>query len=126
MGKNEPAATIRALDDISNEVCKAIDVADFCRSIHCDAAFRSSAADSFAKLSACIRDLNSDTIIYDKICEIHRHNLTTYHLDDEDYYFVNDMKAELENEGVHLIGEEKKMASVIHVRKLFCPDVPND
>jgi hypothetical protein len=54
-GECPPSAdTLLLLDSISNEVCSVIDVAELCRNVHEDPAFRLAAEHAFSELSAYV------------------------------------------------------------------------
>ncbi|KAL7535895.1 hypothetical protein ACHAWF_005307 [Thalassiosira exigua] len=56
--------TLHALDDISNAVCRVVDAAELCRSVHACPEWRRAASDAFGKLSEYIGSLNADENLY--------------------------------------------------------------
>lgn len=98
---------LELLDAISNELCLAIDSAEFIRNAHQDSAFQQAASDSFSLLNALIVDLNADTTLYNILKDI---------IDDETFssLSVNDKQVALDLlrdfklEGIHLSQEHRQ------------------
>lgn len=95
----------RLLDALSNYICLVIDMAEFLRHVHDDAAFIRSAEKAYTILSSYINQLNRDTKIYLLICSLIRSNLFDIY---EDKTFLLDMKREYEKEGIWLSLENEK------------------
>jgi len=70
LDNNNVKELLRRLDDISNELCKVLDVAEFCRNVHEDIEFKESAENVFHKLSHIINELNTDEDVYQKLKNI--------------------------------------------------------
>eukprot|EP00898_Chlorokybus_atmophyticus_P006739 jgi/Chlat1/7066/Chrsp57S06726 len=56
--------TLNMLDDLSNTVCKVVDAAELCRSVHTDREFVQAAQDAYMQLSHYIQSLNSSPSLY--------------------------------------------------------------
>ena len=107
LGSQYPSETLLVLDRISNEICSVIDVAEFCRHVHSDANYREAAEASFYQLSSFIHSLNSDSSLYNKLCEIVNSEEIMNTLNDEERIFAIDLKKEFETDGIHLSEEER-------------------
>ena len=113
LGDSDPNTTLLLLDRISNEVCSVIDVAEFCRNVHENAAFRKEAEDAFETLSSFIHGLNGDETLYQKLRRIVDTDAVFRSLDREYQLFALDLKAEFEVDGIHLPERVRERANAL-------------
>jgi intermediate peptidase len=109
----DPRRTLLLMDQISNEICSVIDVAEFCRNTHEDENFREQAEDSFSTLSSFIHGLNADTSLYTKLRNIVDDDLIFAKLPTEYQIFAKDLKAEFESDGIHLKVQDRERAVIL-------------
>jgi len=106
----DPLETLLLMDQISNEVCSVIDVAEFCRSAHDSPEYKHEAEESFSMLSSFIHTLNSDQQLYSKLKNIIMDKEIFNNLPKEYQLFALDLTAEFESDGIHLKGDDRKAA----------------
>lgn len=58
------AATIRALDDMSDALCRVLDAAEFCRNVHVDDEWRNAASKVCIELGSFVHELNTNYSLY--------------------------------------------------------------
>jgi len=92
------SAKLSYLDNISNELCSIMDVAECCRSLHMDPEYVSQSELVFSELSGLIIDLNSDKELYN-ILETIVQNRGEEELSNEEKYFANDLLRDFQMEG---------------------------
>ena len=97
-----PKETLSKLDQISNELCSVIDVAEACRHVHEDPGLKRSSEEAFADLSNFISILNNDIMLHSSLCKIISSNNRILGLNSEDRIFAIDLKQEFESNGIHL------------------------
>jgi len=112
-----PSDTLLILDQISNELCKVLDSAEFVRNLHEDEVFRDAAQGAFDDMSEFMHELNCDTLLYKRLDEIiHKKTLwrpltdsrsscdnnITISLSEEERVFAGDLYKEFISEGIHL------------------------
>lgn len=95
------------MDQISNEVCSVIDVAEFCRSAHDNPEYKYEAEESFSILSSFIHTLNSDEALYSKLKNIVTNKEIFTNLPKEYQLFALDLISEFESDGIHLKGDDR-------------------
>ena len=111
--QKEPIKILLLLDQISNEVCSVIDVAEFCRIAHDDQDSRKAAEDAFSTLSTFIHRLNTDEYLYTTLQRIVDDEKTFFELPEEHQIFAKDLKLEFESGGIHLRGQQKESADTL-------------
>jgi intermediate peptidase len=94
------------LDSISNEVCSVIDVAELCRNVHEDPAFRQAAESAFSELSAYIHELNTDATLYRSLMTLVDDSTVWKSLTGEQRRVAEDLRKEFEADGIHRQGTE--------------------
>jgi intermediate peptidase len=104
----EPKQSLVLLDAISNELCSVIDAAELCRNVHENVDFKISAENSFSLISNLIHKLNTDKIIYKRLIDIKNNIVVWQSLTIEEKMFVDELKNELEFEGIYLSSEKKE------------------
>lgn len=65
-----PKDTLLILDQISNELCKVLDSAEFVRNVHENEGFQKAAQEAFDEMSDFMHELNCDTLLYKRLDEI--------------------------------------------------------
>jgi mitochondrial intermediate peptidase len=108
--EKDPLKTLLLLDQISNEVCSVLDVAEFCRNAHDDELYREKAEHAFSTLSLFIHNLNTDITLYSALQRIVDTDSIFKLLPDEHKLFAKDLKSEFESGGIHLLGNEREEA----------------
>ena len=111
--QKDPLKILLLLDQISNEVCSVIDVAEFCRIAHDDQDCRKAAEDAFSTLSTFINKLNTDEYLYSALQRIVEDEQTFSKLPEEHQIFAKDLKLEFESGGIHLRGQERESANIL-------------
>lgn len=114
------------LDDISNEVCRVIDAAEMCRSVHTSEDWRTSASKAFVILSDYISDLNTDVSLYNAL----RKFVVPYVEDfnEEQQRMAILLKNEFERDGIHLPSNEREelktiMSHITHLESMFTNNI---
>ncbi len=104
-------------DAISRNICSVIDVAEFVRSAHSDAAYRQAAEEAYSIVSRLINSLNMNSDLYHKLLA----TIEKYDKDfnEEDKIFAHDLKHEFESDGIHLSSKNKLILAKYQVA-LFC------
>ena len=108
--EKDPLKTLLLLDQISNEVCSVLDVAEFCRNAHDDENYREKAEHAFSTLSLFIHNLNTDITLYTALQRIVDAESIFKLLPDEHKLFAKDLKSEFESGGIHLVGNDREEA----------------
>ena len=111
--QKDPFKILLLLDQISNEVCSVIDVAEFCRIAHDDQDCRMAAEDAFSTLSTFIHRLNTDEYLYNTLQRIVDDEKSFSELPEEYQIFAKDLKLEFESGGIHLRGQQKESADIL-------------
>ena len=93
---------LQALDGISNAVCSVIDVAELCRHVHAEPAWRHAAEESFEQLAGYIGQLNADVGVYECVRRITDDPVVFAELGEEDRRFAVALRAEYERDGIQL------------------------
>ena len=108
--ETDPLRNLLLMDQISNEVCSVIDVAEYCRRAHDDVEYRGQAEVAFTALSNFIHSLNTDITLYRKLQNIVDTESIFSLLPEEHKIFATDLKSEFESGGIHLRGTQKEAA----------------
>lgn len=108
--EKDPLRTLLLLDQISNEICSVLDVAEFCRNAHDDEHYREEAEHAFSTLSSFFHNLNTDIALYTALQRIVDTDNVFKLLPDEHKLFAKDLKSEFESGGIHLLGNERLKA----------------
>ena len=111
--ETDPLRALLLLDQISNEVCSVIDVAEFCRIAHDDPEYREKAEEAFLTLSMFIHSLNTDESLYSTLQHIVDTDTIFSNLPREHQLFAKDLKAEFESGGIHLRGDARDAAMLL-------------
>lgn len=96
------------LDSISNHICSVIDAAELCRCVHSSEQWRICAEGAFELLSDYMADLNTDSHLYDVLCQSIASPHVFHQLTEEEQRFATLLKAEFERDGIHLSTMERK------------------
>lgn len=108
--ETDPLRNLLLMDQISNEVCSVIDVAEYCRRAHDDVEYRGQAEVAFSALSNFIHSLNTDITLYTTLQKIVDTESIFSQLAEEHKIFATDLKSEFESGGIHLRGAQKEAA----------------
>ena len=103
------------LDALSNEVCSVIDAAELCRCVHPSHQWRTCAEGAFQLLSDYIADMNTDTSIYNALCQVATPPIIPL-LTEEEQRFVSLLKAEFERDGIHLSAYQRKQVKQLQTK----------
>jgi intermediate peptidase len=103
------------LDRISNEVCSIIDPAELCRNVHTNDIYRSAADEVFHTLISLIQELNSNVELYRKLSLIVNDESLFNQLSVEGKFIAQDMKTEMEINGIHLDENDKMKVAQLQV-----------
>ena len=107
------ASVIQGLDTISDRVCQVIDVAEFCRHVHCEEEWRRAAHETCMSLGAFVHELNTHYGLYSALdSSLESPDAATY---SSEYVEVGKMlRRDFQRFGVHLQGEQRdRMACLV-------------
>lgn len=107
--------SLQLFDDLSDRLCRVMDVAELCRNVHPQIDFVHAAHDAYTRVSTVIQHLNADSSIYEPLRNLynqHQHNLKSgAHqkniLSQEDAIMVKSLKEDFERGGIGLKRNEK-------------------
>jgi intermediate peptidase len=111
--KASGASVIQGLDTISDRVCQVIDVAEFCRHVHCEEEWRRAAHETCMSLGAFVHELNTHYGLYSALdSALESPDAATY---SSEYVEVGKMlRRDFQRFGVHLQGEKRdRMACLV-------------
>ncbi|CAI2351445.1 unnamed protein product [Caenorhabditis sp. 36 PRJEB53466] len=100
---SNPRKSIQIVDDISNEICKAADLAECVRQLHSDSEFREAAEDVSRDFCELVEGLNTNGPLYNKLKSSEARDI----LDDVDRRTLTLLLDDFEQSGVHLPNDEK-------------------
>jgi len=107
---------LQALDGISNAVCSVIDVAELCRHVHAEPAWRVAAEESFEQLAGYIGQLNADVGVYECVRRITEDPAVFAGLGEEDSRFAVALRAEYERDGIQLSDAARQELQALHAQ----------
>lgn len=115
--RSSPSVSIlQKFDDLSDRLCRVLDVAELCRNVHPDPGFVTAANDSYLELSSVVQELNADMSIYEPLRALHDENQRRVTLGlpllfdpgSEDSIMLHSLKTDFERGGIHLPDDKKK------------------
>lgn len=107
---NSGRKLVQIIDDISNELCKVADMAEFVRTTHPDARFRNSAEQAHADISCLVEKLNTNVPLYNKLRGYYEAGAN---MDECDRRVTRLYLLDFELSGIHLPDESR--AHYVHV-----------
>lgn len=112
---NRKRNLVHIFDDISNELCRVADLAEFIRTSHPDINYRQAANMSFASISQIVEKLNTNLPLYQKLKQAHTLaiNGETSNMDECDKRVCNLFLNDFEQSGIHL--DEKTRNKFVNV-----------
>jgi hypothetical protein len=102
---------VQIFDDISNELCRVADLAEFVRTSHPDVKFRETANLTFCSISQIVEKLNTNSALYKKLKNEYELSGQTANMDDCDKRVCKLFLIDFEQSGIHL--DEKTRNKVI-------------
>lgn len=114
-GRSPKPLVLQQFDDLSDRLCRVLDVAELCRNVHPDPEFVEASNDAYLQISTIIQNLNADYSIYEPLnvlFEQHQkpskiHGESRYVLSQEDVIMVKSLKEDFERGGISLQQSEK-------------------
>uniref|UniRef100_A0A8R1DY90 Peptidase_M3 domain-containing protein n=1 Tax=Caenorhabditis japonica TaxID=281687 RepID=A0A8R1DY90_CAEJA len=100
-----PRTSLQIVDDISNEICKAADLAECVRQLHSETEFREMAEDVSRDFCELVESLNTNTDLYRKLKDSEKADAAR--LDDVDRRTLALLVDDFEQSGVHLAEAER-------------------
>jgi len=100
------ARSVYALDEISNEICSVVDVAEVCRHTHPSKEYVQAAERAYVRLQDYVASLNADEGLYNALSEARR--VDGKSLSQEGARVALTLQEDFERGGIHLQGAEKK------------------
>jgi intermediate peptidase len=102
----KPRKLVQIFDDISNELCRVADVAEFVRTSHPNADFRQNADEVYAQISQIVEQLNTNHELYMKLKQSLGNDTT---LDECDKRVCRLFLADFEQSGISLEKKKRNM-----------------
>lgn len=93
---------IRKLDQLSDVLCKAIDVAEFIRNTHTKQAWIDAAQKTHEILFEYMNQLNTNVELYKYLAEVLNDSSVTSHLSEEEIKVGEYLKEDFEKSGIHM------------------------
>lgn len=93
---------VQIFDDISNELCRVADLAEFVRTSHPDVHYREAANLSFCSISQIVEKLNTNLKLYNKLKNEYESNTNKNIMDDCDRRVCRLFLIDFELSGIHL------------------------
>jgi len=95
---------VHIFDDISNELCRVADLAEFVRTTHPDINYRQAANMAFASISQMVEKLNTNLVLYKKLKSAYTQAIEgeTTNMDECDQRVCNLLLNDFEQSGIHL------------------------
>jgi len=97
---------VQIIDDISNELCKVADMAEFIRTTHPQATYRHSAEQAHAAISCLVEQLNTNVPLYEKLRGYYEAGAN---MDECDRRVTRLYLADFEQSGIHLPDETRSL-----------------
>lgn len=105
--RGDAVAALHLLDDVSNTICKVLDVAAFLREYHAQAAWREHADGALAGLGGYMYALNAHRPLHDALTAITESPSAMARLSPEQRRMALLLQAEFERDGILLSDEER-------------------
>lgn len=97
---NSPRNIVQIFDDISNELCRVADLAEFVRTSHPDVNYRQAANLTFCSISQIVEKLNTNLKLYNKLKS--EYESSNNSMDDCDKRVCKLFLIDFEQSGIHL------------------------
>lgn len=107
--------TLHLFDDLSDRLCRVLDVAELCRNVHPRVEFIQEANNAYMRVSTVVQHLNADTTVYEPLNALYDqhqvaskcHTKREYLLPEEDAIMAKSLKEDFERGGIALGQAEK-------------------
>ncbi|GJQ10658.1 hypothetical protein GpartN1_g2449.t1 [Galdieria partita] len=93
--------TLQLFDDLSNELCKVLDVMELCRHIHPDPDFIGESEKWFSVLNSYMQELNADLLLYRPLSELETRS-SELALDKEENTMLKSLISDMQRSGIHM------------------------
>ncbi|CAB3409978.1 unnamed protein product [Caenorhabditis bovis] len=103
---NSPRKALEIVDDLSNEICKAADLAECVRQLHHDPKYRDAAEDASRDFCEIVESLNTHTGLYQKLKNSEVTDAAR--LDEIDKQTLTLLLDDFEQSGVHLPANQRR------------------
>lgn len=121
--KSPSPEVLMQFDDLSDRLCRVLDVAELCRNVHPDPEFVEASNQAYMQVSTIIQNLNADSSIYEPLKILHEQYQSTSKsqvesrrvLSDEDAIMVKSLKEDFERGGINRKRSEKDR--LIHLQQ---------
>ena len=110
------AASVRALDDISDEVCRVVDVAEVCRHTHPSRRVVAAAERAYVELQEYVASLNADVDLYETLRRAREADGAN--LSEEGARVALTLQEDFERGGIHLEADARRGFDAVLSRSL--------
>ena len=125
---------LHMMDDISDSICRVMDAAELCRSVHPEAVWREWSTAAYAHLAEYIQRLNSDQALYRALDDVLSAKDATTSLGEEEFIMGTQLRDDMKRNGVHLDDERRAeftalQAEIVELSSRFMQNigqVPHD
>ncbi|EME32713.1 mitochondrial intermediate peptidase [Galdieria sulphuraria] len=93
--------TLQLFDDLSNELCRVLDVMELCRHIHPDPDFIGEAEKWFSVLNSYMQELNADYLLYRPLSDLEMRS-SELSLDREENMMLKSLISDMQRSGIHM------------------------
>eukprot|EP00899_Mesostigma_viride_P019942 jgi/Mesvir1/2794/Mv21707-RA.2 len=121
-------ATLDLMDEMSNTLCKVMDVADLCRNTHPHARYVAASQAAYLDLSAYTQGLNTNRTLYDALVAAMQQDGATW--TEEQQIMAHMLRVDFERGGIHLPAHKRSQvenlqARIEHVSSQFSSNIHN-
>ena len=112
-GINSCETDIEILDNVSNDLCRIADAAEFIRNVHSNPEWIDEATKSVQLVSSFMNEANVDSKLFDRARNLALMTKKAHNIDDEYSHVITSMVEAMEHEGVGL--EEAKKSRLVNL-----------
>jgi len=105
---------LKAIDEISNDLCSVLDSAELCRSVHPDSSWSEAADAAYADMSRYMEQLNTHAGIYEALVRVTSDDALMRSFSEEQKKVARHLQREMETRGIGLPDELKHKALDLH------------
>lgn len=118
------AGVVDDLDEISDTVCRVVDVAEVCRNVHPDAQWRAAADAAYVQLQGYVQSLNADKRLYDALVRTQECPRENAAMSPEARRVALTLRHDFERGGIHLGADDadalkRHAAEIVHLGMRF-------